>query len=78
MRDSQESKGGDFGDMPKSRERELVESSTNRRKAIKWKSGVDIPLLKIPTPNFFYPNDLQGLQFQEEKLRESKSHDCKA
>jgi hypothetical protein len=53
MRDSQDSKGGTLDEVPYTRERELVES-TSGRKDIKWRNLVTIPQSKPLAHNWFY------------------------
>jgi hypothetical protein len=43
VRDSQDSKGGTFDEMPNSRERELVEPTYNRKTEHQVRDGVAIP-----------------------------------
>ena len=43
VRDSQDSKGGTLDEMPNSRERELIEPTSNRKTGHQVRDGVAIP-----------------------------------
>jgi hypothetical protein len=47
VRDSQDSKGGNVDEMPENRERELIESTSNRKAGYQVRVGAAIPQSKL-------------------------------
>ena len=60
LKDSQDSKGGTLYEMPYSRERELLESTTNRKTKHQVRDGITIPQQKTVTQNCSCLKELQG------------------
>ena len=64
VRDFQDSKGGILGEMPYSREKELVEATSSRKTEYQLWGGVAIPQSKTLTHNCPCLNELQGWKWR--------------
>jgi hypothetical protein len=60
MRNSQNSKGGTLAEMPKSRERELIEPNFQQENRTLSEGWGCHPTVTTLTHNFFYLKELQG------------------
>ena len=74
MRDSQDSKGGTLDEMPYSGERELVESTSSRKKGHQVEVWDCYPTVKSSDPELFLSEGTAGTKM-EKSMRERRSSD---
>ena len=74
MSDSQDSKGGTLDEMPNSRERELVESTSSRKTGHQVEGWGCHPTVKNSDPELFLSERTAGTKM-EKSLRKRRSSD---